>query len=146
MIRTATPADIPALCALHAAAFPRGWTTAEFSDFLAQENTHLWVAEAGNTSGFLLIQDSGEEAEIITLVVDGAQRRSGIASALLTHACNALSQKGIHRLFLEVHAGNLPAQQLYLRHGFAEYARRRAYYKNADGTRADAILMQHSLK
>ena len=44
-------------------------------------------------------------------------------------------------MFLEVAQDNQPAHALYVAAGFIETGRRKDYYKNANGRRADAILM-----
>ena len=45
------------------------------------------------------------------------------------------------KLWLEVRASNERARAVYLRYGFSEVGRRRAYYPVPQGPREDALLM-----
>jgi ribosomal protein S18 acetylase RimI-like enzyme len=53
------------------------------------------------------------------LFVDPARRRNGVGSSLLESAANFARQTGAVRLVLSTAVNNLPAQDLYVRHGWA---------------------------
>lgn len=129
-----TPED---MAALHAAAFApdRGWTAAEIADLCASP----FVDALTSPAGFALIRTVAEEAELLTLAVDPARRRSGIGTRLMQRW---LSTTPAERAFLEVAADNRAAQALYARHGFAVTGRRRGYYARPGGPAVDAVLMQ----
>lgn len=75
-----------------------------------------------------------DEFEILNLAVDPAQRRGGMARALV----EAAVARGGH-WFLEVRESNGPARSLYQSCGFREMGRRRAYYRDPI---EDAILCE----
>ncbi|MEN0075727.1 MAG: ribosomal-protein-alanine acetyltransferase, partial [Paracraurococcus sp.] len=60
---------------------------------------------------------------------------------LLAAALAGAAAPGAAAMFLEVAAGNAPAQALYAGQGFAEVGRRRRYY--ADGS--DALVLRRDL-
>jgi [ribosomal protein S18]-alanine N-acetyltransferase len=132
-----TPAE---LAALHRSAFPDGgaWSVADFVDLLATPGAILLTAPGG----FLLGRAAGGEAEILTLAVDPAHRRRGIARGLLARFEAACHAAGAATLFLEVAADNAAACALYAGAGYARAGRRPAYYARADGTRADALILR----
>ena len=71
-------------------------------------------------------------------------RRQGLAGRLLMSWQQACAEQGVRRLLLEVRDSNHAAQQLYVKHGFQAYTRRRQYYSLPDGTREDAVLMEQA--
>jgi len=75
-------------------------------------------------AGFLVTRQVGPgEGEILNLAVDPAERRHGVARALLE---DALARKGAW--FLEVRASNAAAIRLYESAGFERAGRRPGYY------------------
>lgn len=138
--------DTTLLAALHKSAFAAeggaGWEAKAFDDLIAKAGARAF----GTADGFILMQpltgagDAAGEAEIVTLAVKPTARRAGLAGRLIAQAQAALGAKV---LFLEVAADNGAARALYEKFGFHETGRRKAYYKRADGTRVDAVLMQY---
>jgi ribosomal-protein-alanine N-acetyltransferase len=106
-------------------------------DFAPRPERLCLVAERGaQIAGFLLAsRPAPDEAEILTLAVDPAARRQGVASALI----EAFLARRPGRVYLEVRRSNAPAQQLYRRFGFSPTGIRRAYYASPV---EDAIVMQ----
>jgi len=125
---------------IHAAAFHHGrpWRAVEFDQLLANPNVHAVT----DTPGFALIQVAAPEAELLTISVLPDHQGQGHGARLLSAACTMAQDMGATSLFLEVHRDNAPARALYARAGFAETGLRRAYYRNPDGTMADAILLR----
>lgn len=128
------PLHAPALAALHDSGFPNPWTEAEFTAVLAQPGVAAWTF---GHDGFILVRAVADEAEILTLAVSPAQRRKGIAAALLREAARMLKQAGAKKLFLEVAADNAAAMALYAKQGFTATGRRAGYYAHG----ADAVTM-----
>jgi len=125
------------MATLHAAAFfpERGWSQEEIVSLTASKlvNCHT------HKHGFALSRTIADETELLTLAVDPAYRRQGVANSLM-HAW--LADSGAARAFLEVAADNAPAQALYAKFGFAEAGRRAGYYRRKIGPAVDAVLMQ----
>lgn len=141
MLRTVTAEDAPALSALHGPAFDRPWSPDEIAAMLAQPG-HFGLLADG--VGFILCRVVADEAEVLTLAVDPAARRQGVASALLEAARGVAKAAGAGVLFLEVAADNDPALALYERAGFAWAGLRRGYYARTTGA-MDAIVMRLEL-
>jgi len=91
--------------------------------------------------GLVLARTVVDEAEILTLAVMPACRRSGIGRALLAAASAHAAAQGARMLFLEVSTQNKPARSLYCSAGFTEAGRRRGYYR--DGS--DALMLRRTL-
>jgi ribosomal-protein-alanine N-acetyltransferase len=121
------------LAALHALAFgSEAWSPEQLQGSLALASTQGWEARREDQLvGFLLLQRSADEAEILTLAIHPAQRRQGIARGLLTAAFNAAPST---RFFLEVAADNNAAIALYESCGFTPNGRRPRYYHRPDAT------------
>ncbi|MCR0983315.1 GNAT family N-acetyltransferase [Roseomonas populi] len=136
-LAAATEADIPALAALHAEAFPpdERWGATAITTMLRLEGGFGFLAEG---AGFILARAVAGEAEILTLAVRPTARRQGLGARLLEAAVAEAARRGASALFLEVSEANGPARALYARAGAAEVGRRRRYY--ADGT--DALVLR----
>jgi ribosomal-protein-alanine N-acetyltransferase len=132
------PLHAEALAALHARSFAQPWDAAAFTTLLGQPGVAAWLSDQ---HGFIVIRAVADEAEILTLAVEPARRRKGIAAALLQHASATLQQAGGKKLYLEVAADNAAALALYARHGFIVTGRRAQYYAHG----ADALTMTRAL-
>lgn len=131
-----TPA---ALAALHAACFttPRPWSEAEFASVLAAPGALLLTSD----HGFLLGRVAAGEAELLTLAVAPAARRTGEGRDLVRRFLAAAEGQGAEVAFLEVASDNPVAQALYRATGWHEAGRRRGYY--APGV--DALVLRRDL-
>ena len=136
--RPATPDDAGLLARLHATAFDRPWSEAEFSQFLASGAKGVLADDAG----CILWRAIAGEAEILTLAVDPARRREGLGQALLTAAMDAANAQA---LFLEVADDNDAALALYAQAGFEAAGRRRDYYRRPGGVLRDALILRRAL-
>ena len=130
------PGDAKPMSALHARCFPNGWSARDIDTLLRQSGVAGFKSVDGQ--GFILIRRVIDEAEILTICVDPAKRRSGLGRDLLDAGIHEVANQGATRILLDVSVNNLAAYTLYQNAGFAETGRRRAYY--ADGS--DAILME----
>jgi ribosomal-protein-alanine N-acetyltransferase len=141
-LRALRPEDLDALAALHARCFPEApWTRGALALLLAQPGTVAFLAERDRRLlGFLLLRRAADEAEILSLGVDPADRRQGLARRLLA-AGEAWLGGRMAQVFLEVAAGNAPALALYRRLGFRAVGRREKYY--ADG--GDALVLRREV-
>ncbi len=99
---------------------------------LALEHSELWLCvKATQPVGLALGWFVADELEIVDVAVHETRRRLGWGGLLLDRLLTRGRERGAKRAFLEVRAGNLPAQALYAAHGFFRDGERRAYY--ADG-------------
>jgi len=126
-----------ALAALHAEAFDTPWDAASLTALLASPG----VFAVEQPDGFILIRVVADEAEILTLAVRPAARRSGLGGRLVEAAVVRAAALGAERMFLEVAEDNVAARALYARAGFREAGRRRSYYARSDGSREDALIL-----
>ncbi len=108
----------------------------------------LFVAEVEvQVVGFAVGKVIGAErdclAELESVVVDAAARRSGVGRALCEAVVDWCRHQGAVAMELEVRAGSLGAIALYSRLGFEAVGRRGAYYQ---APVEDALLMRLELE
>jgi ribosomal-protein-alanine acetyltransferase len=109
----------------------------------AQQGIALVAEDAlGCLAGFIVGGLIPPEAEIESVVVRSASQRQGIAGRLLVAFTHEAKLLGCNLILLEVRPSNLAARAFYEASGFAETARRPAYYANPI---EDAILMARTL-
>ncbi|MDW3225150.1 MAG: GNAT family N-acetyltransferase [Paracoccaceae bacterium] len=132
-----TPQD---LARLHHAAFnvERPWSAEEFETLLSSR----FVSVFHRPGGFALIRAVAGEVELLTLAVEPARQRQGVADGLMS---DWMVQAEGESAFLEVAADNVAAQRLYQKHGFVETGRRTGYYVRACRPAVDAVLMTVAL-
>ncbi len=118
------------MATLHATGFPppERWSAAMLADAMTQPGAIV----LREPDAFLLGRVAAGEAELHTLVVDPARRRSGIARRLLADFAARARGDGATEAFLEVAEGNAPARALYAGAGWAPVGRRRGYYGGDD--------------
>jgi ribosomal protein S18 acetylase RimI-like enzyme len=136
-LRPATPADAPAIAALHLAVWRDAYRTlappavverldlahrlARWAEYLAdgaEARIVLVAVLAGRIVGFVYAgppshPSLGTRGEVKHLYVDRACARRGIGRALLTAAADALRQRGYAGVALGVVVGNDPAVAFY---------------------------------
>lgn len=139
--------DAAALARIHAQGFYRGWPAGEFSQFLAEPASPVYIAcdAKRRIAGFALIRLAADEAELLTIAVDPKWRGKKIGQALLRAVFADLMMSPARRMFLEVDEQNVPAVKLYQREGFTEISRRKGYYPRPDGSAATALVMARDL-
>ena len=132
------------LISLEYACFERTWTFVQINRFLNDVKNYAWgIGDCADTlAGFLLVQGSFKEAEILSCGVLEPFRRQGLAGKLLEFAKQTLPKHDIAELFLEVRASNEPAIALYQKYGFTRTHIRKKYYRFPD---EDALLMRCGL-
>lgn len=134
---------------IHAEQFPTPWDEAAIAGMLSHPGSVAMMAVGGNPrriGAFALAQVAADEAEILTLVVERAWQRHGIAVRLVDGVKRAASRAGAQSLFLEVAESNAAARALYAKCGFAETGRRKGYYALPGGKTEDALVLRAPLK
>lgn len=144
-LRGAWGHEAPALAQVHAAAFDHAWSAAEIAQLLDGPGGFALLVETDTPLAFILCRAVAGEAEILTLAVDPAARRRGLARALVEAAAGAARMVGADVMFLEVAHDNLPALGLYEAAGFERAGLRRGYYDRGAAGSADAVVMRLDL-
>ena len=138
----ATTRDAAAIATLHGKSFHRGWSDGEIESLLLDRNVIAHRAMVGRgLVGFILSRMAIDEAEILSVAIAPARRGRGLSRRLLDLHLRRLAGIGVHRVFLEVDEGNIPARKLYARAGFHDVGRREAYYSDQRGGRSTAALV-----
>lgn len=142
----ATPRDAAAIAALHGKSFHRGWSDGEIESLLLDRNVIAHRAIVGRgLVGFILSRMAIDEAEILSVAIAPARRGRGLSRRLLDLHLRRLAGIGVHRVFLEVDEGNIPARKLYARAGFRDVGRREAYYSDEGGRSTAALVLRRDL-
>ena len=98
------------------------------------------MAEAqGKIAGYVVALDAADEGEILNLAVAEVGRRRGLGRALVEAIVEALTERGVRQVYLEVRQSNAPARALYETFGFREVGCRKAYYRRPV---EDAIILR----
>jgi [ribosomal protein S18]-alanine N-acetyltransferase len=141
----ALPAERFALAALHARCFDPGWSEQTFADFIADGKVVV-AREGTQCLACLILQAVGDEAEIISIFVEPGSQGRGLATRLLEEGPALVPHsQPIRTLFLEVRRDNASAIGLYEHLRFAQIGVRKDYYRLADGTFVDALVLSRSL-
>ena len=129
-IRHMEDSDLDAVMAIECTSFSTPWSRASFGNLLDRDDASLWVAAVdGNVVGYAVVWYVLHEAELGNLAVASGWRRRGLGRLLLDWVLEVARGRGVERIYLEVRASNLGAQQLYERRGFQFVGVRRRYYR-----------------
>ena len=113
------------------------------------------LPEKDNMSFFILLNHEGilsgyagmmfilDEAEVISIAVDEQFRGLGGGALLMEAMLEDCERRSIACLSLEVREGNVPAQKLYRKFGFALEGVRKNYYSNP---KENALIMTRRMK
>ena len=113
------------------------WELEQIQADIEQESISYFLAvDEGHVLGFVAIQETLYEAEVLQIAVKRAFQGRGLAQQLLAQLPD---QKEV---FLEVRVSNQPAQGLYKKMHFEEIARRKNYYHDPI---EDAVIMKRNL-
>ena len=156
MIRRIAPADCNAIAALEARLFatvldqPRLMALQTnpiffgFVDLLPdQDQPQSTFADDVNSylSGYLLATIIDDEAEILSIGVMPDRQSQGVGKRLLQRFFDYGASRNMAKALLEVAEDNVAALELYRDFGFAEFGRRKDYYKQGN-QKIDAITMK----
>lgn len=112
------------------------WKLEQIQADLEQASSTYFIAlDEGQVLGFVAVQETLYEAEVLQIAVKRAFQGRGLAQQLLAQLPD---QKEI---FLEVRVSNQPAQGLYKKMHFEEIARRKNYYHDPI---EDAVIMKRN--
>ena len=133
-IRPMSAADVAPVAELERRSFPQPWSQGVLLAEATGRDRVSLVAEdeAGRVLGYGGVLVTAGEAHVMTLAVDPAARRRGIASRLVAALVAAAAEEGAHDATLEVRTTNRAAIALYRRFGFEPAGIRPRYYPDAD--------------
>lgn len=138
--------DAARIAAAEAATTPHAWREALYAGALQSDHDQVWLYQRDQQLlGAAVLMQVLDEAHLQNFFIHAASQGQGLGKALLAHTMQQARVQQATQMFLEVRTSNAPALALYAKHGFEAYAQRKGYYRNADGTREDAILMKACL-
>jgi len=131
---------LPAVLRIEHRAHPKPWSLGVFTSELAQGDARYYVVlrTEGKVAGYGGLMFVSDEAHVTNLAVSPTLRRHGLGTRLLAHLAREGARRGCGAMTLEVRMGNLEAQALYRKFGFAAAGVRRNYYPE---THEDALIM-----
>ena len=142
-IRQMQARDIPAIAELERQTFSAPWSENTIRSSFDNRISCWFVAEVdGIVVGYIGSEAVLDSADMMNVAVAPDYRRQGIAEALVNALSEALREKDIRFLMLEVRVSNAPAIALYEKLGFTVAGRRPRYYSNP---REDAYVMRKEL-
>jgi ribosomal-protein-alanine N-acetyltransferase len=144
--RAADVSDALALARAHASAFAAPWPPEAFTSLMGTPGVFALAAVDGAPVGLILMRAIAGESEVLTLAVEPAHRRRGVARALLEAGLEQAALAGAETCFLEVAADNVAAIALYGAAGFEQAGLRGGYYRREDGEPVDALVLRCTLK
>jgi ribosomal-protein-alanine N-acetyltransferase len=128
-----TADEIDAVLAVEEASFSNPWTREMYlAEFDNPGLSFLYVArdDSRRIVGYCAFWRVQDEIHINNLAVAPEQRRSGVATALLSRVLQEGRKLGADRAMLEVRRSNTVALRVYERFGFVVTGVRPAYYSN----------------
>jgi len=146
-ISLAIAADATAIAELSRDTIERGlpwsWTARRVARSIRDRSTNVVVARhARGLLGFAIMKYDEEEAHLLLLAVQAAQRRKGIGSALLAWLEATVAVAGIGIMRLETRSNNQDGRLFYRRHGFEDVGVQPGYYQGVE----DALQMAKDLR
>lgn len=149
VLRPGTPADLDAMFQLDCLCFgpPFRFTRGAMARYARQPGAFITVAECeGRLIAFLIVQvelsADGAEAYLVTLDVDPAYRRLGIAGRLMAAAEAEAAERSASRLLLHVWSENDEATAFYRHRQYQLIGREPGYY----GKGREALILSRQLE
>ncbi len=126
--------------------YPRPWSHSLFLSELALRATRSYfVARVGrDVVGYAGLMMTAEDGHITTIAIDPSLQRHKLGTRLMVALVREALARDALNLTLEVRLGNLAAQHLYRRFGFAPVGVRKNYYQEAGSSSEqaeDALVM-----
>lgn len=115
------------------------WNIESIEKELSNKLAKYFVAlDENKVIGFLGMWVVFDEGDITNIAVHPEYRKQGIGNLLMDNLITLCKENNINSLTLEVRQSNLPAQNLYKKHGFKEEGIRKNFY---DNPKENAIIM-----
>ncbi|HET7710903.1 MAG TPA: ribosomal protein S18-alanine N-acetyltransferase [Thermoanaerobaculia bacterium] len=141
-LRPPTSRDLDAIAAIEVESFPMPWKRSFFASELTAEGRYNLVAvRGGRLVGYLFAMWLFDEMHINKIAVTSAERRHGIARALMNECLAFARNQHVTTLSLEVRMSNEVARNFYESFEFDEAYIRPRYYPDGEA----AVVMIRSL-
>lgn len=137
------PEHVAAVAEMERQCFSDPWSEKSVASELDNPLSLWLIAEAdGVVAGYVGSQTVLDSADMMNLAVSQDFRRQGIGEQLVNSLTEALAEKGVKTLLLEVRISNEPAKELYQKLGFEIVGKRPRYYEKP---REDALILRKEL-
>lgn len=137
------PEHVAAVAEMERQCFSNPWSEKSVASELDNPLSLWLIAEAdGVVVGYVGSQTVLDSSDMMNLAVSQDFRRQGIGEQLVNSLTEALAEKGVKTLLLEVRISNEPAKQLYQKLGFEIVGKRPRYYEKP---REDALILRKEL-
>lgn len=139
-IRKMNKEDIPAVVEIEKQVYNYPWSEGIFKDCFTA-GYKCWVCEdMEKVVAYAILSLAAGEAHIMNICVDPAEQKQGIGQKMVEKLIEAVRDRKINSMFLEVRPSNNTAIALYKRLGFNELGLRKDYYPAEEG-REDALML-----
>ncbi len=139
-MRPLQDADLARIMEIETLVYPFPWTLPLFQDCLRVGYTAEIIA-LEQIIAYGLMSIAADEAQILNICVHPKWQGLGYGRQMLERLLDIANQKGVQSVFLEVRISNQAAINLYDKIGFKQIGVRRAYYRNGDNGREDALVL-----
>lgn len=130
---------VPQVAQLETLCFSDPWSEKSVASELTNPLSCWLVAlEGDRVAGYVGSQTVLDETDMMNIAVHPDFRRRGIAQELVEALIRELSERGSHKLTLEVRVSNENAISLYKKLGFVQVGLRKNYYRNP---KEDAMIL-----
>ncbi len=141
LLRSATPADIPAMLQIEQSANSHPWSEGTFNTCFSERYFNAVLMDDDDAIiGFYIGEKVAVEASLFNIGVAPKVQGQGYGQQLLQHFIAQAQDLEALDCWLEVRQSNRNAIKLYEKCGFIQTGLRPGYYPTATG-REDAILM-----
>ena len=146
LLEPARPSHARDMRCIDSKVYPTPWSANLWRRELARpaaDACYVAASHGGRHVGHGGLMVQADDGHIVTVAVDPAEQRSGVASHIMAALLARAVRLGLDALTLEVRHSNRPAQSLYRRFGFAPAGIRPAYY--ADDAEDALVMWAHGV-
>ena len=142
--------DLPALSSLETGVIATSWSLDALAQSFSNGCQILKVLVNGESCGYCLFRNVGDETEILNIVIVKSRRRQGLGRTLLLGLIEKLQCCSCKKIWLEVRKSNMAAQKLYDIMEFKQAGIRKNYYRfgitgAGNSNREDALVLSKDL-
>ena len=140
-IRKANIKDLSELLFIEEQAHHYPWSESTLRWCIEQPHIHCFILhETRELIGFAIYECVIDEATLLNIAVHPFMQGNGFGKQLLQQSL-LLLDNSMQKIFLEVRASNVVAQQLYQTIGFTAFGSLKNYYPTADGKEDEQLFM-----